>query len=316
MPSTKRKRKSTANVSKTAGSNWSRIQQALQKERKTQGKEEKDRIPQWKKQKIAQRKKNALMTKTTKKEKKKCRTREKRNYELAIKGPEKPGELTDVVAMDCEMVGVSKSDIDDRSVLARATVVNFHGDVLYDEFVKPLEKVTYYRTHVSGVRPRDLYGGGAVTFKKAQNDIAAIIKGRVLVGHALHNDLTAMMLSHPKNMIRDTAKFKPMLRARANGRKARPKALRQLTKELLGVVIQDGAHSPVIDARAALELYKKYKGQWESLLSHRRRKTEKRKEKDAKKMSELGTNPNPSGATSVRRTSNQRKQPLVDEALW
>ena len=45
------------------------------------------------------------------------------------------------------------------SMLARACVVNHHGHVLYDSFVAPMDKITDYRTAISGVSPKDLRGG-------------------------------------------------------------------------------------------------------------------------------------------------------------
>jgi hypothetical protein len=36
--------------------------------------------------------------------------------------------------------------------------------------------------------------------------VAALLKGRTLVGHAITNDLTALLLDHPRKDIRDTAK--------------------------------------------------------------------------------------------------------------
>lgn len=58
------------------------------------------------------------------------------------------------VAIDCEMVGVGPNGED--SALARVSIVNFNGAVLLDAYVKPLEKVTDYRTHVSGIEPKHL----------------------------------------------------------------------------------------------------------------------------------------------------------------
>jgi len=40
-----------------------------------------------------------------------------------------------------------------KSVLARVSVVNFHGAVLYDQIVQPTEKVTDWRTRYSGITP-------------------------------------------------------------------------------------------------------------------------------------------------------------------
>jgi len=65
--------------------------------------------------------------------------------------------VTKVVGMDCEMVGVGDDGRD--SILARVSIVNQYGRCIYDKFVKPTERVTDYRTKVSGVRRPDLLNG-------------------------------------------------------------------------------------------------------------------------------------------------------------
>jgi Exonuclease len=178
--------------------------------------------------------------------------------------------------MDCEMVGVGEDGKD--SILARVSIVNHFGHCVYDKYVKPTERVTDYRTKVSGIRPADiangrlssavhelhvlllrnfrvfdamkhsivivsqaiiivlcamdcwiLYPGGrwimelrtavllncrdqtvftcrgifcsfnisqitkwlflGEDFKVVQNEVSELLKGRILVGHAIHNDL-------------------------------------------------------------------------------------------------------------------------------
>lgn len=61
------------------------------------------------------------------------------------------------MAMDCEMVGVGPDG--KESALARASLVNYNGAVLLDVFVKPKERVTDYRTFVSGITPELLKTG-------------------------------------------------------------------------------------------------------------------------------------------------------------
>ena len=61
------------------------------------------------------------------------------------------------LAIDCEMVGVGPEGVE--SSLARVSIVNFHGSVVLDTFVKQKEKVVDYRTWVSGVTVADLIGG-------------------------------------------------------------------------------------------------------------------------------------------------------------
>lgn len=91
------------------------------------------------------------------------------------------------VAIDCEMVGIHEKG--SESAVARVSLVNYHGHVLIDTFVQPREKVTDYRTWVSGVRASDLEG--APVFDAVQKQVAELIEGRILVGHAIENDLKA-----------------------------------------------------------------------------------------------------------------------------
>lgn len=185
-----------------------------------------------------------------------------------FKGQEK------VFALDCEMVGVGH---DDRSILARCTIVNGHGEVVFDKHVRPMrgQEVTNYRTHVSGIRPKDIkYNPNAITFSTAQREVAAIIDKHIVVGHSLKNDFHALMLTHPPHLVRDTARYKPLLRARKQGSfkvKHRPQKLKKLTSELIGVEIQKGEHDSGDDARAALLLYYKFRKEWEGTMRKRYR---------------------------------------------
>lgn len=58
------------------------------------------------------------------------------------------------LGLDCEMVGVGADG--KRSALARVTLVDFDGRVVYDEHVRPVERVTDFRTWVSGVKAKHL----------------------------------------------------------------------------------------------------------------------------------------------------------------
>ncbi|ELU15874.1 hypothetical protein CAPTEDRAFT_27593, partial [Capitella teleta] len=93
--------------------------------------------------------------------------------------------VTKVIAMDCEFVGVGEDGVE--SILARASLVNSHGHCVYDKFVKATEPVTDYRTAVSGVREEDMLRGEE--FSVVQQEVADLIKGKLLVGHAIMNDL-------------------------------------------------------------------------------------------------------------------------------
>ena len=163
--------------------------------------------------------------------------------------------------MDCEMVGVGPSGED--SIVARVSIVNLFGKCIYDKYVKPTEEVTDYRTAVSGIRPEHLKTGE--DFKTVQKEVADILNGRILVGHALHNDLKVLFLDHPKKKIRDTQKYKPF---RQRVKNARP-SLKLLCDRLLDVQVQTSEHCSIQDAQAAMRLYTLEKKEWEAALKNK-----------------------------------------------
>lgn len=61
------------------------------------------------------------------------------------------------------MVGVGFDGED--SIVARVSLVNRFGKCIYDKYVKPTERVTDYRTKVSGIRPKDIENGQVFTFQ-------------------------------------------------------------------------------------------------------------------------------------------------------
>ncbi|XP_015255519.1 PREDICTED: RNA exonuclease 4 [Cyprinodon variegatus] len=164
--------------------------------------------------------------------------------------------ITKVVAIDCEMVGVGPAG--EESILARVSLVNKFGKCIYDKYVKPTEKVTDYRTAVSGIRPEDIEDGEDI--QTVQREVADILQGRIVVGHAIHNDLKILLLDHPKKKIRDTQKYKPFRRI---AKSCRP-SLKVLCKEVLNVKVQQGEHSSVQDAQATMRLYTLVRKQWEA----------------------------------------------------
>ncbi|XP_056432786.1 RNA exonuclease 4 [Gadus chalcogrammus] len=178
--------------------------------------------------------------------------------------------LTRAVAIDCEMVGVGPDG--EHSILARVSIVNHFGKMIYDRYVKPTEEVTDYRTAFSGIRPEDIKDGEDM--KTVQKEVGEIMEGRILVGHAIHNDLKVLFLDHPKKKIRDTQKYKPF---RVRVKSSRP-SLKVLSREVLNVKVQQGEHSSVQDAQATMRLYTMVKKNWEAeIKATRADKAEARK---------------------------------------
>ncbi|KAI4257615.1 MAG: hypothetical protein LQ352_001600 [Teloschistes flavicans] len=156
------------------------------------------------------------------------------------------------ISIDCEMVGVGPPP-GRESALARVSIVNYHGQQIYDSFVQTKETVADYRTFVSGITPQLLKQGR--TFEAVQADVAQLLNGKILVGHAVKHDLEALLLGHPKRDLRDTSKH-PAYRQIAGGRTP---GLKRLAKQILEMDIQGGEHSSIEDARAAMLLFRREK---------------------------------------------------------
>ncbi|XP_019494844.1 PREDICTED: RNA exonuclease 4 isoform X1 [Hipposideros armiger] len=170
--------------------------------------------------------------------------------------------LTKALGMDCEMVGVGPTG--EESIVARVSIVNQFGKCVYDKYVKPTQQVTDYRTAVSGIRPENLKQGEE--FEVVQKEVAEMLKGRILVGHALHNDLKVLFLDHPKKKIRDTQKYKPFKSQVKSGRPS----LKLLAERILGIRLQQAEHCSIQDAQAAMRLYVTVKKAWEHMAQDRR----------------------------------------------
>lgn len=175
------------------------------------------------------------------------------------------------VAIDCEMVGVGPEGRD--SVLARVSLVDFHGRQVYDSLVRPrVQPVTDWRTAITGLTPRSMRD--ARGFEAVQGEVADLLFGRdgkeggggghggarILVGHDVRHDLAVLDIgNYPPAQIRDTARFSGY---RQYGHGPKP-ALRVLAREVLGVEIQAGHHSSLEDARVAMLLFRKRKPEFD-----------------------------------------------------
>ena len=166
------------------------------------------------------------------------------------------------VALDCEMVECASIE----HMLARVSIVDFEGRVLYDAYVRPREKVVDFRTAITGITRETLSRRGE-SFKAVQARVLDILRDKVIVGHAVHHDFEALEMDRPIDaLIRDTCLFP---RLRPPNRKQTP-SLRLLAEYWLDKVVQTGSHSSVEDARVAMTLYKRFRTEWEESFKQKK----------------------------------------------
>jgi RNA exonuclease 4 len=177
------------------------------------------------------------------------------------------------LALDCEMVGVGEGGF--KSALARVSIVDYNNAIVFDTYVKVSEPVTDYRTFVSGVRPEHIESDLAMEFKRCQEIVKKLLHGKILVGHALKNDMQVLDIEHPWYLCRDTAKYELFMKKDKKTDILRPRKLKDLAETKLNRIIQlpGQEHCPVEDAIAALDLYKKARIKWEKAMTYKVNKT-------------------------------------------
>ena len=152
--------------------------------------------------------------------------------------------------------------------VGRVTLVNWDNQVVLDQFVQVPEAMAMQECP-PGITPEDLSSPRSWPFEQARTFVAKHLKGKILIGHGLEVDLSALGLVHPNSDVRDTATYAPfMVRSGSTSENHiglwLPQDLGALSQTHLQRTVNAG--SPVEEAVACLDLYKAARAEWEADL--------------------------------------------------
>ncbi|GFP96052.1 rna exonuclease 4 [Phtheirospermum japonicum] len=171
-----------------------------------------------------------------------------------------------VVSLTCKKVGGGSDGSLD--LCARVCLIDEREKIIFQTYVKPHIQVTNYRYDTTGIRPESLRD--AMPLRQVQRKIQDYLcngepiwqirsrggKARILVGHGLDHDLKCLELEYPDILIRDIAKYPPLMKTSKLSN-----SLKYLTKAYLGYDIQTGIQDPYEDCVAAMRLYTRMRSQ-------------------------------------------------------
>lgn len=174
-------------------------------------------------------------------------------YDVRHPIPGSSAEVGQIIALDCEMVQCENEIGAYVQMLARLSVVNYNGHVLWDQVYKPRFRVVNYITKISGITPQMLKTAPVYNdFEKEK--VRVLLQGKTIVGHTLKSDFEALELPMETYELRDLAHIEFLKLDEGF-------ALKKLCFQYLGQRIQGGQHSSVIDARVALFIYRKFRNE-------------------------------------------------------
>ncbi|KAK4754777.1 hypothetical protein SAY87_008534 [Trapa incisa] len=171
-----------------------------------------------------------------------------------------------VVALACKMVGGGSDGSLD--MCARVCITDEYENIIFHAYVKTPLSVTNYRYESTGIRPEHLKD--AMPLKQVQKRVQDFLcngepmwkirpkggKARILVGHGLDHDLDRLQLDYPSSMVRDTARYPPLMKTSKLSN-----SLKYLTQTYLGYDIQTGIQDPYDDCVATMRLYMRMRSQ-------------------------------------------------------
>ncbi|KAJ3552256.1 hypothetical protein NM688_g4247 [Phlebia brevispora] len=165
-------------------------------------------------------------------------------------------------SISCLVVGAGQGG--STHMLARVAIMDYRGNTIYGTYVQPTIPVTDYRTTTTGITAEHLAPGNATPFNEVQQRVANLIKGKIIIGHALWHDLSVLGIPHPAVATRDVALYQPFRNAlRATNTVGLPTLMWQLMRRR----VQEGTLSCEENARAALDLYRSHANEWEQAIS-------------------------------------------------
>ncbi|GBC01235.1 hypothetical protein RclHR1_04100011 [Rhizophagus clarus] len=109
--------------------------------------------------------------------------------------------------------------------------------------------------------------GVAYDFEEIKREAQELLEGNLIVGQSLGYDFCALELERPDVMIRDTSCYYYLFGDKFGRRPLKKPSLKVLSREVLGLDIQQWTYDSIEDARACMLIYRLKQDEWEAAIA-------------------------------------------------
>ncbi|CAG8746009.1 23946_t:CDS:2, partial [Gigaspora margarita] len=155
------------------------------------------------------------------------------------------------IAINCMIVFVGPDSVLDRAA-GQATLVNYAGDIILDEYIRPVKEVTDFQTNTR------------INFTDAREIILKKMENKIIIGHVIYTVLELLNIDIDHLRLRNTQNLPPYFK--------HPQSLAKMAKEQLNMdITNDGKPSSPKRALANMKLYQKYEAEGNKMIPRRRK---------------------------------------------
>ncbi|KAF0476147.1 interferon-stimulated 20 kDa exonuclease-like 2 [Gigaspora margarita] len=162
--------------------------------------------------------------------------------------------------LDCEFMHIGPQGATIlKTVVAQVAIVDYDGNILLYEYVRPDAPQVYWRTS------RDYLYINGTSPAKMISKVHEIVKDKIIVGFNMFNDITGLWISNSPDMFRDLELCPKYKRAGGGTISLKDAVLMDLNR----TIQQNIFHDALEDALATMELFRVNQEFWDDMIPTR-----------------------------------------------
>jgi hypothetical protein len=162
-------------------------------------------------------------------------------------------DLSNYVALDVEHLVVRDEKGKNVNYPTQVSIIDGNGNILFNKYIK-IEGTPLVKPSARRVKFNKKHKIQRVPYSSVKDEIVNFLKDKTVIGHDLEHDFKSLGLNINDFKLIDTAKLPFYMKSKLSSQR-----LKNLTDVYLDRVIQQDLHNSLIDAKASMDLFLKFK---------------------------------------------------------